>query len=365
MRILIDINHPAHVHMFKNFINIFEKKGNFILITANKKECVEELLRSSKFNFIIIGKKYRNIFGKILGLILRSCRLLIISYRYKPDMFLSHASISAAVVSKLFRKPNISFEDTPSLEQLYLYKLFMYKFFTDAILSPECLKLDLGKRHIKFKGYKASAYLHPKCFSPDENVLELLGVKKGEKFIIIRFSEHAATHDIGYDGISFENKMKCIEEFGRYGKVFVSSEANSLFSEKEIKTMVPAHKMHDAIYYADLVYSEGATTASEASLLGTPAIYISSKILDYLLDKEIKYRTLFNFCGSLEDQENSIKLGVELLKKPGIKEEWKLKAKKIFDDTIDVTSFLVWFVENYPKSFCVMKSNPEFQLEFK
>ena len=34
-------------------------------------------------------------------------------------------------------------------------------------------------------------------------------------------------------------------------------------------------------------------------------------------------------------------------------------------DKIDVTAFLVWFVENYPQSFQIMKENPDYQLRFK
>ena len=33
-------------------------------------------------------------------------------------------------------------------------------------------------------------------------------------------------------------------------------------------------------------------------------------------------------------------------------------------EKIDVTSFLVWFTENYPKSKQTMKINPEYQLKF-
>ena len=34
-------------------------------------------------------------------------------------------------------------------------------------------------------------------------------------------------------------------------------------------------------------------------------------------------------------------------------------------DEIDVTAFMVWFVENYPKSVQVMKNNPDYQYKFK
>ena len=34
-------------------------------------------------------------------------------------------------------------------------------------------------------------------------------------------------------------------------------------------------------------------------------------------------------------------------------------------DKIDITSFMVWFIENYPNSSDIMKKNPEYQYNFK
>jgi len=37
----------------------------------------------------------------------------------------------------------------------------------------------------------------------------------------------------------------------------------------------------------------------------------------------------------------------------------------MLEDKIDVTAFLVWFVENYPESFSIMRENPDYQAGFK
>ena len=33
-------------------------------------------------------------------------------------------------------------------------------------------------------------------------------------------------------------------------------------------------------------------------------------------------------------------------------------------EKIDVTAFMVWFIENYPESAKIMKENPDYQLRF-
>jgi len=45
MKILIDINHPAHVHLFKHFVWEMQKKGHEFLFTTRRKEFTIELLQ--------------------------------------------------------------------------------------------------------------------------------------------------------------------------------------------------------------------------------------------------------------------------------------------------------------------------------
>ena len=66
MKILIDIGHPAHVHYFKNFIKIMQKKGNIITVSARDRECVSDLLVFEEIPFFRRGKGFNGIFGKFL-----------------------------------------------------------------------------------------------------------------------------------------------------------------------------------------------------------------------------------------------------------------------------------------------------------
>jgi hypothetical protein len=37
----------------------------------------------------------------------------------------------------------------------------------------------------------------------------------------------------------------------------------------------------------------------------------------------------------------------------------------MLDDKIDVTAFMVWFIQDYPGSVTIMRENPEYQERFK
>lgn len=251
-------------------------------------------------------------------------------------------------------------EDTGNLEQIFLYKPF-----TEVVLSPQCLELDLGKKHIKYKGYYELAYLHPKYFQPEKTILDMLGIKEGEKFVLIRFSGKTATHDFGFKGIPPAYKAKCVEEFSRYARVLILSEVDIDSSLKQFQVKIPPEKMHDLMFYASLVYTDGAKTACEAAILGTPSIYLDYKGRAYTREQEEKYGTLYSFKDSPVEYENSIKRGSELLQKHDAKAEWLRKREKILQENIDVTAFMVWFVENYPHSFNVVKADSEYQFNFR
>jgi len=103
----------------------------------------------------------------------------------------------------------------------------------------------------------------------------------------------------------------------------------------------------------------------ESALLGVPSIRYSSFAgkLSVLEELEHKYELTFGFQPS--ESEAMFEKIDELLSMPNLKEEWQLRRQRMLQDKIDVTSFFVWFIENYPESAKIMKENPDYQYKFK
>jgi len=103
----------------------------------------------------------------------------------------------------------------------------------------------------------------------------------------------------------------------------------------------------------------------ENAILGNPSIFISNKY--HFLQRDIlkKYDLLYMYIDTENNQLEAIEKGIELLTIPDLHEEWQKRKDKMLEDKIDVTAFLVWFVENYPESFRIMKRNKDFQFKFK
>ena len=107
--------------------------------------------------------------------------------------------------------------------------------------------------------------------------------------------------------------------------------------------------------YYNTYYGIGAQTAAPTVSLGddigiqtrTPAIYLDDEGRGYTDEQEKVYGSVFNFTESLKDQNKSIKRGIEILRQDDVNKEWNNKRKKLLQDKIDVTNFIVRFIETY------------------
>src|SRR5688500_14584861 len=89
MRILIDINHPAHVHYFRNFYKIMTENGHDILMVSRNKEIEHKLLRLYDIPFVNRGKGKTGRVSKFLYLLYADLKLLALALKFRPDVFLN------------------------------------------------------------------------------------------------------------------------------------------------------------------------------------------------------------------------------------------------------------------------------------
>ena len=357
MKYLFDIGHPAHVHYFKNIMWALKRKGHEIRITTRDKEMSLYLLNKYGFEYTCTGQNKATILGKVSSLLKNDYIIYKEAKKFNPNILISFFLPFTAHVGSVLRKPVIGFTDT---EHATLNILLAEK-FTNIIVTPKCYKRNFPKnKHIRFSGNFELASLHPNYFNPDRSVIDYLGVKKDEKFVIFRFVSQAASHDIGNKGLSLEIKSKTVKEIAKYAKIFISSEGELPEDLIKYQIKIPPEKMHDALAYATLCLGEGATMASECAMLGTPAIYVNSLSAGTLEEQE-KYGLIYSYRSS----NGVIDKALELLEIQNLKEQWQMKKQKMLTEKIDVTAFMVWFIENYPESKKVMKKNPDYQMNFK
>ena len=198
MNILFDIGHPAHVHLFKNFIQFLNNNGHSIIVTSRNKDVTHKLLDKYKITHKTLTQPQKTFFGMIYEIIIRDLSILRLHLKYKFDLSFG-TSISIGHLSLFSKTKSFNFnEDDDDIVPLYAYVSYP---FSNVIVNPTCLRFKRWKnKRILHNSYHELAYLHPDNFTPDINVLGKYDLKPN-KFIVIRYSALDAHHDKGAQGL--------------------------------------------------------------------------------------------------------------------------------------------------------------------
>ena len=105
--------------------------------------------------------------------------------------------------------------------------------------------------------------------------------------------------------------------------------------------------MHDALAFATLLISDSQTMTAEAAVLGTPAVRCNTFVgrISYLEELEHRYQLTFGFTPEAEDQMFS--LIMFLLQQHNLATIWQERRNKMLSEKIDLTAWMVDFVESY------------------
>ncbi len=344
MRILIEMHHPGDVHFFRNPVRFWQERKHEVRIIGRSRDVMEDLLSSIGAPSVIVSSQRHGKFplGEWLQ---RNKAMYSLISSFLPDVVVSLFGVYAQ--SAFFRSvPNIVFTD--SEHQRFAH--WIAHPFADAVVTPECFYKNLGRKQVRYKGYHELSYLHPRYFSPDPNVLAEEGIKKGDFFSIIRVSAWNTLHDVGKKGFQYHDLREVAQFLSRFGEVLFSVEEKA-----EIPSGIPGSvirvsplRLHHLLAFAGIVVSEGATIASEAAVLGTPAVFVNPIRLGYLMDLSNRYGLVFQCRHGSEVLPVVRRVVKKSMREGGA--VWEEKQSRIMADHIDVAQFVAEFVEWFPHS---------------
>lgn len=365
LNIAIFTNTPAQVHFYKNIANTLEKKGHTVVFLARDYGETLDLMRGLGLKFFVYSKPLKSKIMKILNFPIDVFTARDFLKKNKPTILLGFGG-QEIYTAFLLRRPSIVFSDSePHINLSYLiqYKIFML--FVNSIITTKMFTDNLGKKHIKVDSLKEIAYLNPRYFKADKNIFNLLKIEKNEDFVIIRFNAFDAVHDVGIGSFSLDEKRRLVHELEKYCRVFISAEKKVSKEFDNYLINVPKQKMHDCLYFAKMLVTDTQTMTTEAAILGTPVIrcnsFVGKNDMSNFIELEHKYKLIFNY----RNPNDAIEKAIDLIKNSDIKKKWKVKKDKLLSDKIDITSFMVWYIENYPESFKQIKDNSDIQYKFK
>jgi predicted glycosyltransferase len=338
MTILFDLLHPAHVHVFRNAIFELQQKGHKVIVTSREKDHTVFLLNKYGIQHECLSTIASNKVGLLFEFMIRAAKLINICRREKPDLMVGIMGAIIAPVGKLMGIPSHTYYDTEmaTLTNQYVYKL------TTKFITPKCYTDKVPEAiHVSYNGYHELAYLHPKRFVPNPDVLSEIGLKEGDTFFVMRFVSWAASHDIGQAGLSLEMKKQLVEILSEKGKVIITSEKELPEFFEPYRMSVSPEKIHHLLYYATMLYGESATMASEAAVLGTHAFFIDNLGRGYTTEEEEKYQLVFNFKNDAASVAQSVEKVKELLADNNLVNSGRQKRERMLAGTIDLTDFIV------------------------
>ena len=336
MKVMISIEHPAWVHQFKHILCMLKQRGYTPVILAINKDRSAELLDRLGYGYILVAHTTgRNLLEKG-WLFLKLC----ISYtrwamKHKPDILIGRASPMMAVAAFLTKRPHLLYEDTEASK----FSLFICRLLSTKIITPGCFLADLGKKQKRVPVYKELFYLHPDYFTPNAGMLSEHGLDPQKRYIIVRFVSWNASHDIGKTGLPEKEKLEFVRALSQYADVYVSSESPLSPELEPYRLALPYEMIHHALYFAQIVISEGATVASEAVALGTNAIYLNDIISGTTMEQQDKYRLLYIFRDTSTRYQEALKMADRLLSRTKLWEEGKEKRKTLLADMLDANKY--------------------------
>jgi len=345
---MFSVDHPAWAHQFHSIVERLRARGDEVLVLAIDKDGAAELLRNYNIPYVLCAKGTgKNIIEKG-WLFFRLCgNHTMHALRFRPDILIGRASPMMAVAAWVCRKPHLLYEDT----EVSKFSLNICKRFSSKIITPRTFLTDLGPKQERVDTYKELFYLHPDVFTPDREALKKVGFNPDEPYVLVRFVAWNASHDVGKHGLSDAEQLSLVRRLEAAGvRVWVSSE-KSLSPEMEpYRLRTPYAMAHHVLAFARLVYSEGATMASEAAILGVHAMYVNVIQSGSTREQSERFHLLYNYNEGDDRYERALAKALELLSDPNLEQEGQEKRKRLLAEKVDINDYFIAETDRLAKS---------------
>lgn len=337
MNIFVNISHPAHVHFFKHAIRELIQRGHHVVIGARRKEFTLELLEAYGLPYTVLTKKGRGIRGLLVELFLQQFKISGILRNRPIDLMVQIGGIFNAPAGALYRIPTLAFSDTENDKWGNRIAFGLSR----HVLSPTCFDHMAGgrwKRQLHYPGYHELAYLSPR-YAPEASSLD--------HKILVRFVGWGAGHDIGEQGLSESQKVEMVKVLQEFGSVHISSEMPLPDEIAHLYCRIHPAEIHTFMRGCKLVVGESATMASESACMGIPAIYISNTGRGYTTEQDRRYGLIRHY--RLNQWEEAVRT-MRAWSERDLRDEWEGKKRRMLEEKIDVSPWMIDLIENYPKS---------------
>ncbi len=337
--------HPAQFWLMRPIADAVRAFAEPVWVLRDK-DCLLDLAHAAGVAFTVLSPARRGLVRNAATLaadVLRAARL---QRTLGIDAWLTKYG-AACIAARLTGRASIAFNDDDA-DVVPLIAAAAYP-FASAVLAPSVTRMGrYDHKTRRFRGNFELFYLHPDRFTPCAERLRAAGVDADHPYLLVRLSALTAHHDVGARGVSERMLQRLIELAAGRVRIYISSEKPLAPALEPLRLPIPVERMHDALAFARVVIGDSQTMASEAAVLGTPSIRISSFVgrLSYLADLEARGMS-FGFLPG--DEANALACVRRILDDPAAREAVRARRRAFLEEVGDP---LPWFVEQMRSIIC-------------
>jgi predicted glycosyltransferase len=277
VRVWVDLTNTAHVLVLRPLVDVLERQGHEVELTARPLSHTVELLADWGHEYTVIGRHGgASRVGKARAAAERVPRLLTFGRGRGFDWGLAHGSTDLPPACRVLRIPNTTMFDYEwaSLQHTVNCRL------ADRVLVPEAIPDDRLARYgavppklVHYPGLKEEYYLAD--FEPDERLLRELGITPGRILCVVRTAPSYALYLGGAESVVLPRLLRRLTADDRTQTVVLArtDEQRRAVKALELERVVVPQRAVDGrslVARADLLVSAGGTMNREAAVLGTP-----------------------------------------------------------------------------------------------
>ena len=276
MRVWADLTNTAHVVVLRPLIELLEREGHEVEITARPLSHTVELLDDWGHPYSVIGE-YGGAtrLGKLRAASSRIPALVRFGRKGRFDYGLGHASIDLPPACRLLRIPNTTMFDYEwaTIQHHIICRLATRVLVPDAIPAARLRRYGAKpSKLIRFQGLKEEYYLAD--WEPDAGVLEQLGLARERPLCVIRTAPSYALYLGGSENPLLPPLIRRVADGETQVVVLArNEEQRQAVSELNAPNVVVPERAVDGrslVAFADVLVSAGGTMNREAAVLGTP-----------------------------------------------------------------------------------------------
>jgi uncharacterized protein len=301
MRIWADLTNTAHVVVLRPLLELLERQGHEVEITARPLSHTVELLDDWGHPYTVLGDyggATRR--GKVRAAASRIPALIRFGRRRRFDYALAHASIDLPPACRVLRIPNTTMFDYEwaTIQHHIICRLATRVLVPDAIPAERLRRYGARPpRLVRFAGLKEEYYLAD--FEPDPTVLAGLGLGRERPLCLIRTAPSYALYLGGSENPLLLPLIRRVAKGDAQVVVLARNpEQRATVQALGLPDVVVPERAVDGrslVAFADVLVSAGGTMNREAAVLGTPVWSIFEGRLgavDEMLVRERRLRIL-------------------------------------------------------------------------